>query len=136
MDVSEARRLKALEKEKAKPQQTGSDDSFNGACVTSCQTRRCSDRYRKRMRCWRPGGATTTKPGRARSGMADTAAYSDALDGQIGRSAALVEGCADRPLANPAAPSSNHQRALVMVALETGVTSSDLGPYQNGTTVG
>ena len=29
-------------------------------------------------------------------------------------SAALVEGCADRPLANPTNPSSDQQRTLVM----------------------
>ena len=41
-------------------------------------------------------------------------AYAEALSGQIGRSAALVGGCADRPLANPDNPSSDHQRTLVM----------------------
>ena len=41
-------------------------------------------------------------------------AYAEALTGQIGRSAALVGGCADRPLANPDNPSSDHQRTLVM----------------------
>ncbi|WP_191553830.1 integrase core domain-containing protein, partial [Brevundimonas aurantiaca] len=41
-------------------------------------------------------------------------AYAEALTGQIGRSAALVGGYAERPLANPTNPSSDHQRTLVM----------------------
>ena len=41
-------------------------------------------------------------------------AYAEALSGQIGRSAALVGGCADRPLANPDNPSSGQPRTLVM----------------------
>lgn len=39
----------------------------------------------------------------------------DALDtGHSGRSAALVDGCSDRPIANATNTSSDHQRTLVM----------------------
>ena len=37
-----------------------------------------------------------------------------ALTGHSGRSAALVDGCSDRPIANPTNTSSDHQRTLVM----------------------
>jgi hypothetical protein len=42
-------------------------------------------------------------------------AFARALTGQIGRSAALVDGCADRPLANPTNRSPD-QPGTVLVA--------------------
>ena len=41
-------------------------------------------------------------------------AYARALTGQIGRPAALVDGCAGRPIATPTDHGSDHQRTLVM----------------------
>lgn len=41
-------------------------------------------------------------------GMDVSKAYAQALTGQIGRPAALVDGCADRPLASPANHGSDH----------------------------
>ena len=41
-------------------------------------------------------------------------AYAEAVTGQIARSAALIGGCADRPLAKPDNPSSDQPRTLVM----------------------
>ena len=41
-------------------------------------------------------------------------AYAQALTGHIGRPAARVDGCPDRPLANPANHGSDHQRTLVL----------------------
>ena len=41
-------------------------------------------------------------------------AYAQGLTRQIGRPAARVDGCADRPLANSTNPGSDHQRTLVM----------------------
>ena len=41
-------------------------------------------------------------------------AYAKALTRQIGRPAALVDGCAGRPIANPTNHGSDHPRTLVM----------------------
>ncbi|MFN9252058.1 MAG: integrase core domain-containing protein, partial [Brevundimonas sp.] len=41
-------------------------------------------------------------------------AYARTLTGQIGRPAALVDGCAGRTIANPTNPISDHPRTLVM----------------------
>ncbi|WP_409516264.1 integrase core domain-containing protein [Brevundimonas sp.] len=50
-------------------------------------------------------------------------AYAQALTGHSGRSATLVDGCSDRPIANPANTSSDQPRTLVMAGWETRVTS-------------
>ncbi len=47
--------------------------------------------------CWKPGGATITKPTALKARLA----YAEALAGKIGRFAALLDGCAARPFATP-----------------------------------
>ncbi|WP_421732079.1 integrase core domain-containing protein [Brevundimonas sp.] len=54
-----------------------------------------------------------TRP-QSKLGWLTPQAYADALSGKIGRSAAPIEGCADRPLANPTNPSSDQSRTLAM----------------------
>ena len=80
-----------------KPQQNGFNESFNG-----------------RLRDELLNETLFRSLPHSKLGWLTPQAYADALSGKIGRSAALVGGCADRPLANPTNPSSDHQRTLVM----------------------
>lgn len=50
---------------------------------------------------WRRRGYNERRP-HSKQGRLTPQAYADALTGQVGRFAALVGSCADRPLANPA----------------------------------
>ena len=69
----------------------------------------------------RPSPTAQTRP-HSKLGWLTPQAYADALNGQIGRSAALVEGCADRPLANPTNP-VQITKGLSLWLDEKGVTS-------------
>jgi putative transposase len=98
-----------------KPQQNGFNESFNGRLRDELLNEtlfRSLPHARAVLEIWRRD-YNETRP-HSKLGWLTPQAYADALNGQIGRSAALVEGCADRPLANPTNPSSDHQRTLVM----------------------
>ena len=70
-----------------------------------CWTGR-ADRYEKRI-CLVTALRTSNMPALA-------ASSSSALTGQIGRPAALVDGCAGRPIANPINHGSDHPGTLVL----------------------
>ena len=98
-----------------KPQQNGFNESFNGRLRDELLNEtlfRSLPHARAVLEAWRRD-YNERRP-HSKLGWLTPQAYADALTGQIGRSAALVESCADRPLANPTNPSSDHQRTLVM----------------------
>jgi putative transposase len=98
-----------------KPQQNGFNESFNGRLRDELLNEtlfRSLPHARAVLETWRRD-YNETRP-HSKLGWLTPQAYADALSGKIGRSAALVGGCADRPLANPTNPSSDHQRTLVM----------------------
>ena len=98
-----------------KPQQNGFNESFNGRLRDELLNEtlfRSLPHARVVLETWRRD-YNETRP-HSKRGWLTPKAYALALTGQIGRSAALVDGCADRPLANPTNPSSDHQRTLVM----------------------
>lgn len=98
-----------------KPQQNGFNESFNGRLRDELLNEtlfRSLPHARVVLETWRRD-YNETRP-HSKLGWLTPKAYALALTGQIGRSAALVDGCADRPLANPTNPSSDHQRTLVM----------------------
>ena len=98
-----------------KPQQNGFNESFNGRLRDELLNEtlfRSLPHARAVLEAWRRD-YNERRP-HSKLGWLTPQAYAEALTGQIGRSAALVGGCADRPLANPDNPSSDHQRTLVM----------------------
>lgn len=98
-----------------KPQQNGFNESFNGRLRDELLNEtlfRSLPHARSVLDAWRRD-YNETRP-HSKLGWLTPKAYAQALTGKIGRSAALVDGCADRPLANPTNPSSHHQRTLVM----------------------
>ena len=98
-----------------KPQQNGFNESFNGRLRDELLNEtlfRSLPHARGVLEAWRRD-YNETRP-HSKLGWLTPQAYADALNGQIGRSAALVGGCADRPLANPDNPSSDQPRTLVM----------------------
>ena len=98
-----------------KPQQNGFNESFNGRLRDELLNEtlfRSLPHARAVLEAWRRD-YNEQRP-HSKLGWLTPQAYAEALTGQIGRSAALVGGCADRPLANPDNPSSDQQRTLVM----------------------
>ena len=98
-----------------KPQQNGFNESFNGRLRDELLNEtlfRSLPHARAVLEAWRRD-YNETRP-HSKLGWLTPKAYAQALTGQSGRSAALVEGFADRPLANPTNPSSDQQRTLVM----------------------
>jgi putative transposase len=98
-----------------KQMQNGFIESFNGRLRDELLNEtlfRSLPHARVVLEAWRRD-YNETRP-HSKLGWLTPQAYADALSGKIGRSAALVEGCADRPLANPSNPSSDQPRTLVM----------------------
>lgn len=98
-----------------KPQQNGFNESFNGRLRDELLNEtlfRSLPHARIVLEAWRRD-YNETRP-HSKLGWLTPTAYARALTGQIGRPAALVDGCAGRPLANPTNPSSDHQRTLAM----------------------
>ena len=98
-----------------KPQQNGFNESFNGRLRDELLNEtlfRSLPHARAVLEAWRRD-YNEQRP-HSKLGWLTPQAYAEALTGQIGRSAALVEGCADRPLANPNKPSSDQPGTLVM----------------------
>ena len=98
-----------------KPQQNGFNESFNGRLRDELLNEtlfRSLPHARAVLEAWRRD-YNERRP-HSKLGWLTPQAYAEALTGQIGRSAALVGGCADRPLANPDNPSSDQPRTLVM----------------------
>lgn len=100
---------------RSKPQQNGFNETFNGRprdellnetlFLSLPHTRAVLEAWRRDCNERRP---------HSKLGWLTPRAYAEVLSKQIGRSAALVGGCADRPLANPDKPSSDQPRTLVM----------------------
>ena len=98
-----------------KPQQNGFNESFNGRLRDELLNEtlfRSLPHVRLVLEGWRRD-YNETRP-HSKLGWLTPKAYAQALTGQIGRSAALVDGCSDRPIANPANTSSDQPRTLVM----------------------
>lgn len=98
-----------------KPQQNGFNESFNGRLrdeLLSETLFRSLTHARAVLEAWRRD-YNERRP-HSKLGWRTPQAYAEALSGQIGRSAALVGGCADRLLANPDNTSSDQPRTLVM----------------------
>jgi putative transposase len=98
-----------------KPQQNGFNESFNGRLRDELLNEtlfRSLPHARIVLEAWRRD-YNETRP-HSKLGWLTPEAYAQALTGHIGRPAALVDGCADRPLANPTNPSSDQPRTLVM----------------------
>lgn len=98
-----------------RPMQNGYVESFNGRMRDELLNEtlfRSLPHARIVLEAWRRD-YNETRP-HSKLGWLTPEAYARALTGQIGRPAALVDGCAGRPLANPTNPSSDHQRTLVM----------------------
>ena len=101
--------------EPGKPSQNGFCESFNGRMRDELLNEtlfRSLPHARAVLEAWRRD-YNERRP-HSKLGWLTPQAYAEALSGQIGRSAALVGGCADRPLANPDNPSSDQPRTLVM----------------------
>ncbi len=98
-----------------KPQQNGFNESFNGGLRDELLNEtlfQSLPHARSVLDAWRRD-FNETRP-HSKLGWLTPTAYAKTLTGQIDRPAALVDGCADRPLANPINPSSDHHRTLVM----------------------
>ena len=98
-----------------KSQQNGFNESFNGRLRDELLNEtlfRSLPHARVVLETWRRD-YNETRP-HSKLGWLTPKAYAQTLTGKIGRSAALVDGSADRPLANPTNPSSDYQRTLVM----------------------
>ncbi|MFN5616613.1 MAG: IS3 family transposase, partial [Brevundimonas sp.] len=98
-----------------KPQQNGFNESFNGRLRDELLNEtlfRSLPHARVVLEAWRRD-YNETRP-HSKLGWLTPEAYARTLTGQIGRPAALVDGCAGRPIANPTNPSSDHPRTLVM----------------------
>lgn len=98
-----------------KPQQNGFNESFNGRLRDELLNEtpfRSLPHGRAVLEAWRCD-YNERRP-HSKLEWLTPQAYAEALSGQMGRSAALVGGCADWPLANPDNPSSDQLRTLVM----------------------
>ena len=98
-----------------KPQQNGFNESFNGRLRDELLNEtlfRSLPHARAVLEAWRRD-YNEQRP-HSKLGWLTPQAYAEALTGHIGRPAALVGGCADRPLANPDNPSSDQPRTPVM----------------------
>lgn len=98
-----------------KPQQNGFNESFNGRLRDELLNEtlfRSLPHARAVLEVWRRD-YNESRP-HSTLGWLTPAAYASALSGQIGRPAALVDGCADRPIATPDNHGSDHPRTLVM----------------------
>jgi len=98
-----------------KPQQNGFNESFNGRLRDELLNEtlfRSLPHARAVLEAWRRD-YNESRP-HSKLGWLTPKAYAQALTGHSGRSAALVDGCSDRPIANPTNTSSDHQRTLVM----------------------
>jgi len=98
-----------------KPQQNGFNESFNGKLRDELLNEtlfRSLPHARVVLEAWRRD-YNEHRP-HSKLGWLTPAAYASALTGQIDRPAALVDGCADRPIANPDNHGSDHPRTLVM----------------------
>lgn len=98
-----------------KPQQNGHNESFNGRLRDELLNEtlfRSLPHARAVLETWRRD-YNETRP-HSKLGWLTPRDYARAISGNAGRSAALVDGCADRPLANPGNPGSDHLRTLVM----------------------
>ena len=98
-----------------KPQQNGFNESFNGRLRDELLNEtlfRSLPHARAVLEAWRRD-YNEQRP-HSKLGWLTPQAYAEALTGHNGRPAALVDGCADRPLANPADHSSDQPRTLVM----------------------
>ena len=99
----------------ASPPQNGFNESFNGRLRDALLNEtllRSLPHARAVLEAWRRN-YNQRRP-HSKLGWLTPQAYAEALSGKIGRSAALVGGCADRPLANPDNPSSDQPGTLVM----------------------
>src|SRR5690606_2170404 len=98
-----------------KPQQNGFNESFNGRLRDELlnETLFRTLPHARLVLEGRRRDYNESRPA-SKLGWLTPNAYAQELTGQIGRSAALVDGCAARPLANPTNPISDHQRTLVM----------------------
>jgi putative transposase len=98
-----------------KPQQNGFNESFNGRLRDELLNEtlfRPLPHARAVLETWRCD-YNETRP-HSKLGWLTPKAYAEALTGHIGRPAALVDGCADRPLATPANHGSDQPRTLVI----------------------
>ncbi|MGQ3152603.1 IS3 family transposase [Brevundimonas mediterranea] len=98
-----------------KPPQIGFNECFNGRLRDELLNEtlfRSLPHARAVLEAWRRD-YNEQRP-HSKLGWLTPQAYAEALTGHIGRPAALVDGCADRPLANPADHSSDQPRTLVM----------------------
>lgn len=98
-----------------KPQQNGFNESFNGRLRDELLNEtlfRSLPHARIVLEAWRRD-YNETRP-HSKLGWLTPKAYAQTLTGHSGRSAALVDGCADRPIANSANTSSDQPRTLVM----------------------
>ena len=98
-----------------KPQQNGFNESFNGRLRDELLNEtlfRSLPHARAVLETWRCD-YNETRP-HSKLGWLTPKAYAEALTGHIGRPAALVDGCADRPLATPANHGSDQPRTLVI----------------------
>jgi putative transposase len=93
-----------------KPQQNGFNQSFNGRLRDELLNEtpfRSLPHFRAVLETWRCD-YNETRP-HSKLGWLTPKAYAEALTGHIGRPAALVDGCADRPLAAPANTAQIHK---------------------------
>jgi len=98
-----------------KPQQNGFNESFNGKLRDELLNEtlfRSLPHARIVLEAWRRD-YNETRP-HSKLGWQTPAACASALNRQIGRPAALVDDCADRPIATPANHGSDQPRTLVM----------------------
>lgn len=98
-----------------KPQQNGFNESFNGRLRDELLNEtlfRSLPHARSVLDAWRRD-YNETRPHSKLEWLTPTD-YAKTLTGQIGRSAALVDGCAGRPIAAPTNHSSDHPGTLVM----------------------
>ena len=98
-----------------KPQQNGFNESFNGRLRDELLNEtlfRSLPQAREVLEAWRHD-YNERRP-HSKLGWLTPQAYAQALTGNAGRPAALVEGCAGRPIANPTNLYSNQPRTLVM----------------------
>ncbi len=98
-----------------KPQQNGFNESFNGKLRDELLNEtlfRSLPHARVVLETWRRD-YNEHRP-HSKLGWLTPAAYASALSGEIGRPAALVDGCADLPIATPDNHGSDHPGTLVM----------------------
>ena len=103
-----------------KPQQNGFNESFNGRLRDEMLNEmlfRSPSHARLVLDAWRRD-YNESRP-QSKLGWLTPQANAQALTGQISRPDARVVGCADRPLANPTNPNSDHRRTLILGRMTT-----------------